>query len=137
MTEVVQPPISTRPSAAAPEPAFGGITRTGAEARADRPDFEAIQASPEFVELRRRFRRFAFPTTALFFTWYLTFVLLAAYARDFMAQRVIGTVNVGILLGLLQFVSTIAITIGYLRYARRRIDPQVARIRARAEADPR
>jgi uncharacterized membrane protein (DUF485 family) len=100
--------------------------------RNDQPDFAAIHASAEFTELRRRFRRFVFPMTVLFFLWYIGYVLLAAYARDFMSQRVFGTVHVGLVLGLLQFVSTLAITVGYLRFARQRLDPQVAKIRARA-----
>lgn len=114
---------------------FGGITRTDPDARRnDRPDFVAIHGSPEFTELRRRFRTFAFPMSALFFTWYLTYVLLAAYARDLMSHRIVGSVNVAFVLGLLQFVSTIAITVGYLRYARRKIDPQVRLIKARIGA---
>ena len=115
-------------------PAFGGITRAAPEVRNDQPDFTAIHTSEEFTELRRRFRRFVFPMTALFFLWYLGYVLLAAYARSFMSQRVFGTVHVGLVLGLLQFVSTLAITAGYLRFARRRLDPQVAIIRTRAGA---
>jgi uncharacterized membrane protein (DUF485 family) len=130
MTEVAQPPIATRPA-----PGFGGIVHGTPDApRNDRPDFVAIQASPEFAELRRRFRLFVFPVSALFFTWYLTFVLLAAYARDLMSHKLIGSVNVGFVLGLLQFVSTIAITAWYLRYARRKIDPQARLIRTRAGA---
>jgi uncharacterized membrane protein (DUF485 family) len=69
---------------------------------------------------------------ALFFLWYLTYVLLAAFARDFMSERVYGQVTVGLLLGLLQFVSTAAITIAYVRYARRHLDPKVAAIREAA-----
>lgn len=134
MTEVAQYPISTRP----PEDqtaAFGGITRTAADAPLnENPDFMAIHASPEFVELRQRFRRFAFPMSALFFLWYIGFVLLAAYARGFMSHRLVGAVNVGLALGLLQFVSTLVITAGYLRYARKRLDPAVAALRARAGA---
>lgn len=114
--------------------AFGGITRSAPEVRNDRPDFVAIHNSPEFIELRRRFRRFVFPMSALFFLWYLGYVLLAAYARDFMSQQVFGTVHVGLVLGLLQFVSTLAITAGYLRFARRQLDPQVAAIRTKAGA---
>jgi uncharacterized membrane protein (DUF485 family) len=102
--------------------------------RNDQPDFAAIHASDEFTELRRRFRRFVFPMTASFFLWYIGYVLLTAYARDFMSQRVFGAVHVGLVLGLLQFVSTLAITAGYLRFARRRLDPQVAIIRTRAGA---
>jgi len=134
MTEVAQHPIPTR-SPGHQVAAFGGIRKTASDVRPnDNPDFVAIHGSAEFVELRRRFRRFVFPMSALFFLWYLTYVLLAAYAGGFMSHRLIGTVNVGLALGLLQFVSTLAITAGYLRFARRRLDPAVAIIRARAGA---
>ena len=62
--------------------------------------------------------------TALFLSSYLTFVLLSAYAHEFVSTKVIGVINVGILLGLGQFVTSIIITLGYARYAKRRLDPQ-------------
>ena len=34
-------------------------------------DWESIQGSPEFTDLRRRLRVFVFPMTALFLLWYL------------------------------------------------------------------
>lgn len=107
---------------------FGGPP----SAAPQKPDFEAIQDSAEFVELRRRLRRFVFPMTALFLAWYLTYVLLSAYAHAFMATPVFGLVNVGLLLGLAQFGSTVLIMLAYNRFARKRIDPQVALIRAQA-----
>ena len=48
--------------------------------------YEQAQASPEFRALRRRLRRFVFPMSALFLVWYLAYVLLASYARPFMAR---------------------------------------------------
>ena len=38
-------------------------------------------------------------------------VLLAAYARSFMSFQLIGEINIGLVLGLLQFVSTAVITV--------------------------
>ncbi|HEX6341542.1 DUF485 domain-containing protein [Umezawaea sp.] len=96
------------------------------------PDFVAIQQSEEFKALRRRALVFIFPMTALFLTWYLTYVVASAYAHDFMSTRVLGVVNVGILLGLLQFVTTVALTLTYARYARRKLDPQVVVVRGLA-----
>ncbi|MEU8636252.1 DUF485 domain-containing protein [Amycolatopsis sp. NPDC048633] len=96
------------------------------------PDYPAIQASREFVSLRRRFRAFVFPMSLAFFAWYMTYVLLAAYAHDFMSTKVFGQVNVGMLLGVGQFASTALVTWLYLRYARRHVDPRVAELRARA-----
>jgi uncharacterized membrane protein (DUF485 family) len=47
-------------------------------------EWARVHDSPEFQRLRRRLRRFAFPMTALFLTWYLLYVLLADYAHGFM-----------------------------------------------------
>ena len=99
-------------------------------------DFAAIQDSPEFQRLRARLRRFVFPVSALFLGWYLLYVLLAAYARSFMSIEVLGAVNVGMVFGFLQFVSTGVITLWYVRFARRRIDPITAHIRSRAGVEP-
>ncbi|TCP47916.1 uncharacterized membrane protein (DUF485 family) [Tamaricihabitans halophyticus] len=102
----------------------------------NRPDFLQIQQSSEFRELRGRLRRFVFPLTLAFFAWYLTYVLLAAYAHDFMSIKILGEINIGIVLGILQFFSTIAITTWYVRFAKKRLDPQVELIRKQAGAGP-
>ena len=92
-----------------------------------------MQASPEFQELKSRLRRFVFPMTAFFLLWYIGYVLLGAYANDFMGIKVIGNVNVGLLLGLAQFVTTFAITGIYVKFANRELDPRAAKIRAELE----
>lgn len=93
-------------------------------------DYAAVRASPEFGELRRRLRRFVFPTTAFFLIWYATYVVLGAFAHDFMATKVWGNINVGLLLGLAQFLTTFGITGLYIRFANRELDPRAAAIRA-------
>ncbi|GAA5064723.1 DUF485 domain-containing protein [Nocardia callitridis] len=98
-------------------------------------EFADMQASPEFQELRNRLRRFIFPMTALFLIWYLVYVLLGAYAHDFMATQVFGEVNVGLLLGLAQFVSTFLITGLYVRFAGKQLDPRAAAIRDQLEGE--
>lgn len=90
----------------------------------------AVQASPEFQDLRRTLRRFVFPTTAFFLVWYAGYVLLGAFAHDFMATKVWGNINVGLLLGLAQFLTTLLITGLYIRFANRELDPRAAAIRA-------
>jgi uncharacterized membrane protein (DUF485 family) len=94
---------------------------------------ERVRESPEFVLLRRRLRRFVFPMTAAFLLWYLAYVLLASYARALMATPVLGGVTLGLVIGLAQFVSTFALTAGYVRYAQRRLDPLAAQIREQVE----
>jgi uncharacterized membrane protein (DUF485 family) len=101
----------------------------------DAQDWEAVQASPDFVELRRRLRRFVFPMTGLFLVWYLVYVLLADYAHGFMSTKVIGNINVALIMGLLQFVSTFVITMLYVRYANKDLDPQAKKIREELEGE--
>ena len=95
--------------------------------------FIAVQASPEFQELRNRLRRFVFPMTAVFLLWYFAYVLLGAFAHDFMATKVWGDINVGILIGLGQFVTTFLITFIYVRFANRELDPRAEAIRNELE----
>jgi uncharacterized membrane protein (DUF485 family) len=96
----------------------------------DRTTWQEVQDSPEFQALRRSFRRFVFPMTAAFLLWYFAYVLLAAYATEFFATPVFGNVNVGILFGLGQFVSTAVITVAYVRWTDRNLDRQAAEIGA-------
>lgn len=92
-----------------------------------------IQASPEFHELRKTLRRFVFPMTAFFLGWYGLYLALGAFAHDFMAIKVVGNINVGLVLGLGQFLTTFVITGLYVRFANRELDPRAAAIRAEAE----
>lgn len=94
-----------------------------------------VQASPQFQELRSRLRRFVFPMTAFFIVWYGVYVVLGAFAHDFMATPVWGNVNVGLLIGLGQFLSTFVITGLYVRFANRELDPRAAAIRTGLEAE--
>jgi len=96
-------------------------------------DFVEMQASPEFQQLKKRLRGFVFPMAAFFLIWYAVYVLLGAYAHDFMATTVFGNINVGLLLGLAQFVTTFAITGIYVKFANRELDPRAAKIREELE----
>ena len=97
-------------------------------------EYREAHASPEFQELKRRFRAFAFPMTVAFLSWYLLYVLLSTYAPDFMGKPLFGNVTVGIVFGLLQFVSTFAITHIYVSHANKRTDPIADEMRERLES---
>jgi uncharacterized membrane protein (DUF485 family) len=97
--------------------------------------YRDVQLSPDFSELRRRFRRFVFPMTGLFLVWYFLYVLLADYAHGFMSHRVGGNITVALLFGLGQFVSTFAITMIYVRWADKEIDPPAERMRNLIEGE--
>lgn len=99
--------------------------------------YEEVQATDDFQGLRRSLRRFVFPATVLFLAWYLLYVLMSAYARDFMSTELLGNINVAYVFGLLQFVSTFAIAYVYARYADRHFDPVADRLRAEIEGEGR
>ncbi|MFD4397537.1 DUF485 domain-containing protein [Kitasatospora sp. NPDC058397] len=95
-----------------------------------------IGDDPRFTELRAAYRRFVFPVTAAFLLWFLAYVLCSAYARGFMAAKVVGSINVALVFGLLQFVSTFGIALAYGRFAARRLDPLAEALRSTAASRP-
>ena len=105
---------------------------TTAEEQAE-ADYLAMQASPEFQLLRHRLRVFVFPMSIAFLAWFLLYVLMSGFARGFMAQKVLGEINVAYVFGLLQFLSTFGIAYAYSRYADTRLDPLADELRARIE----
>ncbi|MGQ4484167.1 DUF485 domain-containing protein [Streptomyces sp. 372A] len=81
-----------------------------------------VQRSEAFQEVRRRYRRFVVPATTAFFVWYLAYVVTAVTAPGLMARPVAGAVNVAMVVGLGQFLSTFLLTGAYARHARLRRD---------------
>ncbi|MDO5500037.1 MAG: DUF485 domain-containing protein [Propionibacteriaceae bacterium] len=100
-----------------------------------RDEFVEASKTPEFQQLRKNFRNFAFPLTVAFLVWYFAFVLLSTFATDFMSTPFIGNVNVGIFLGLLQFVTTFLLTAMYIRHANKNLDPLAGELRVRLEGE--
>jgi uncharacterized membrane protein (DUF485 family) len=90
------------------------------------PVYDELRESADFIELRRRFRAFVIPATVAFLAWYLLFVVMSNWADDFMSKQVVGHINVGLVFGLLQFLSTFVIAYLYSRYMNRNVD-QLAR----------
>jgi uncharacterized membrane protein (DUF485 family) len=80
-------------------------------------------------------RSFVFPMTVAFFLWYALYVLLSAYARGFMSIKLIGNINVALLFGLLQFLTTFLIAWYYARYAAAKLDPLADKIGAELESE--
>ncbi|MEU6998476.1 DUF485 domain-containing protein [Nonomuraea sp. NPDC046570] len=95
--------------------------------------YEEVQASSEFQELKRRFRAWTFPMTVAFLAWYLLYVVMSGWARDFMGAKILGNINVALVFGLLQFVSTFWIAWAYSRHAEKRIDPIADKLRHEVE----
>lgn len=81
-----------------------------------------VQRSAAFQEVRSRYRRFVVPASLAFFSWYVVYVVAATTAHDLMARPVAGAVNVAMVAGLGQFLSTFLLTWAYARHARLRRD---------------
>ncbi|MBA2809533.1 DUF485 domain-containing protein [Streptomyces sp. KM273126] len=88
-----------------------------------------VQRSAAFQEVRSRYRRFVVPGVAVFFTWYVSYVVTATAAPGLMARPVTGAVNVAMLAGLGQFLTTFLFTWAYMRHARLRRDRAALELR--------
>lgn len=109
--------------------------RPGDQRQQEDPPYAEVQASAEFGELRRAHRSFAFPLTIAFVTWYLLYVLLSNYADGFMGTKVAGKINVALVFGLAQFLTTFLIAWWYSRHAAAKLDPRSAAIKSRLGSD--
>jgi uncharacterized membrane protein (DUF485 family) len=92
-------------------------------ARRHDPVYDELHATPEFTRLRSAYRSFVFPATVAFLTWYLLYVVMSNWATDFMAHKVWGNINVALVFGLLQFLTTFLIAWAYASYMGRNVDP--------------
>jgi uncharacterized membrane protein (DUF485 family) len=97
------------------------------------PVYDTLQSSADFIELRRRYRTFVLPATAVFLSWFLLYVVMSNWAGDFMSTKVVGNVNVALVFGLLQFVTTFLIAYVYSRYSTARLDPLADSLNAQYE----
>lgn len=88
-----------------------------------------VQRSAAFQEVRSRYRRFVVPAVAVFLAWYVAYVVTATTAPDLMARPVAGAVNLGMLAGLGQFLTTFLLTWAYARHARLRRDRAALQLR--------
>jgi uncharacterized membrane protein (DUF485 family) len=88
-----------------------------------------VQRSEAFQEVRSRYRRFVVPAAAGFFVWYLAYVVTATTAPGLMARPVAGAVNVAMVAGLGQFLTTFLLTWAYAWHARLRRDRTALELR--------
>ncbi|MFI6346202.1 DUF485 domain-containing protein [Streptomyces sp. NPDC050560] len=106
---------------ARPQPQPAGHGRAGV--------YLEVQRSPAFQEVRARYRRFVVPACTAFTVWYLLYVVAATSAPGLMARPVVGAVNVAMLAGLAQFLTTFLLTWAYARHARLRRDRAALELR--------
>lgn len=97
--------------------------------------YNRIAGESDFVELRRRYLSFAFPATIAFMAWYILYIVCNNWARDFMNTQVIGNINIALIFGLLQFVSTFLIAYLYSRYSTKNLDPLATKLQDEFESE--
>lgn len=93
----------------------------------------AMHSDPRFQYLKKSLYSFIFPMSVAFMAWYVTYVLMTTFARDLMSTQVFGNVNIALLFGMLQFVTTFGIAILYSSYSRKRLDMAAATVREALE----
>ena len=97
--------------------------------------YEELHAADDFVALRKRYRAFAIPWTVAFLVWYLLYVVMSNWATDFMSKEVVGHINVALVFGILQFVSTFLIAWLYGRYMNKNADPLARKLEQRYDEE--
>ncbi|MEU4655468.1 DUF485 domain-containing protein [Streptomyces sp. NPDC023723] len=124
------PPTRQEPGNGTPAGATATVTATAtATAAATAEVYVEVQESVAFREVRSRYRRFVVPAGIGFLVWYLGYVVAATTAPELMGRPVAGAVNVAMLAGLGQFLTTFLLTWAYARHARLRRDRAALELR--------
>jgi uncharacterized membrane protein (DUF485 family) len=91
-------------------------------------DWERVEQSGEFQELAATRRRVVGPLLVVFVVWYGGFLLLTAYARDFMAETIYRGFTVAYAAAFSLIVMTWLVAFIYIRATRSSVDPKVERL---------
>lgn len=98
-------------------------TKPADQAARHHPIYDSLHETTEFQQLRSKYRGFVIPATVAFLAWYLLYVVLSNWGGGFMNIKLVGNINVALVFGLLQFVTTFAIAFVYARFSRKNLDP--------------
>lgn len=92
--------------------------------RVEDPDDDAALEA-----VARKRLRMALSLTGAMLVVYFGFILLIAFGKDFMSNRIADGLSVGMALGVLVILSTWALTWVYVSWANRVYEPEVERLR--------
>ena len=95
-------------------------------------DWVAAEESPEFRELIAKRRAFVLPATIFFLTFFLGFILLSSYAKEFMGTQIVAGFTWGYLYALLNFLMVIVIGVAYNRRSEKVFGPLSEKAAAKA-----
>lgn len=102
---------------------------------AEHAAYQRIRASDDFAELRKSYLGFVIPMTVAFMVWYLLYVFASNWAGSFMNYKLFGNINVALVFGLLQFVSTFVIAWLYARHSDNVLDPLSDKLKAQFDEE--
>ncbi|WP_223830558.1 DUF485 domain-containing protein [Nocardiopsis quinghaiensis] len=94
-----------------------------------------MSVDPRFVRLRKGFAVRSWALVSVFLCSYLSYLLLSAYARDFMSTRIADSVNVALAMGIGQFLLTFVLAWAFGRSAGRSLDPLARELREQAREE--
>jgi uncharacterized membrane protein (DUF485 family) len=94
-------------------------------------DVAGVTRDPLFRELVKTRTRFAWTLSGIILAVYLGFILLVAFARDFMATKIAGTTSLGIVLGFAVIVFAFVLTGVYINRANGRFDDLTRQLKER------
>jgi uncharacterized membrane protein (DUF485 family) len=90
---------------------------------------QRIVSNPQYMELKAKRSRFGWTLTLAMMIVYYGFILLVAFDKPFLAQRLgSGVMTLGVPLGFFVIVFTIVVTAIYVRRANREFDVLTAAI---------
>jgi uncharacterized membrane protein (DUF485 family) len=92
-------------------------------------DTAGVVDDSELEALAARRLRVALGLTGAMLVVYFGFILLIAFAKDFMARQITEGLTVGIALGVLVILATWALTWTYVLWANRVYEPALGRLR--------
>jgi len=93
-------------------------------------EFEKIEKTEEFQELKRKKYAFIFPVPVLFLIYYLIFPVLSAYAKPLMTKIVFANFTFGYLFGISYYIVIWGLAFLYVFVARsydRRVEEIIAK----------
>ena len=101
----------------------------GGELAARVPAQQPVRRGETLESLAARRWRIVIALTATMLVVYFGFILLIAFAKDFLGRTVTEGLSVGILLGVLVVLATWICTWIYVRWANRIYEPELERLR--------
>ncbi len=94
----------------------------------ERKTLAQVAENPRYLQLVKERSRFSWTLTGIMLVIFFGYILIIAFAPQVLAQRISGTMTLGIPLGIGVILSGILLTGIYVHRANSRFDPMIAEI---------